>query len=258
MSVVYINRPIGSAKAKKKYLYRYMDYEKAISLLRGEKLKFSELREWKNNDPYETVVIDGKYTIDGKSYEYPLKGKVYAMCFTEQYSCEAQWNAYGKKTKRQQKPYIEIKFDCTALISALEAMDAVPFFGKVSYFETNCFKQTVLECFKSKEAKIALKNKVKLTQKRLKLLLRPLLIKRIAFAYENEWRLFLTDDDIYSSNGLQTIPGLKNAIEGVIVGPCDETVFEQVKKEMSQYISEERIHQSYLRKQKKTCSFNLD
>lgn len=231
-----------------KIIYKYLTLNSALKLLQNNTLLFSNPAAWQ--DPYEKKVVEAKFVVDGKTLDFPLKDKVFAACFTEQYSCEAQWRAYayGKKDV-----VVELAFDMGKLLNALLQMDTVPAFGKMKYCRTVEFSKEVTSCLKSKVAKKALLSKKWDSINNLKYTLRPLYLKRVAFAYENEWRIFLTELDLFSSSGLQTIPNLCDSIDSIIIGPCKDNVqFNKAKSKIIRFLPNVTIHQSYIRKEGKT------
>ena len=221
-----------------------MTLDNALKLLSTSSLKFSSLTSWK--DPYEKKVIEAKYIINNNKISYPIKGKFLATCFTEQYSCEAQWKAYSGN-KRQ--PCVEIFFNKEKLLEKLDETGAYSYIGKVEYCATKVFSQKVSSCFNSNAAKKAFLSKAPMKPNNLKYTLRPIYIKRLSFAYENEWRLILTNEDIYDNDGIVNIPNLLDCIDGVVIGPCkDQTEYLSAKKKLENYIPSNHIHESYLRK----------
>lgn len=235
-------------------LYKYMTLDNAIKVLSDSYLRFSYPASW--NDPYEKKALEGKYIINNKNVNYPIKDKFLATCFTEQYSCEAQWKMYSYN-KRQ--PCVEFIFNKDKLLQAFEKMGAHVFIGKVEYCSTKEFSKKVCDCFKSITSKKTFMAKNPLKPDNLKYILRPMYIKRQAFAYENEWRVILTNDDIYDSDGNVSIPNLIDCIEGIVVGPCkDYNEFQSVKSKLYSLNSNLIIHESYINKDsKRTMTFCL-
>lgn len=257
---VSINRRDLSSKPER--IYKYMDFNGAVNLLKNGCIKFSNPQAWATTDPYETKVVSGKYRFgNGKCFPFPLKDDIYVSCFTEQYSCEAQWKSYAKQGSKM--PCIQFQFNMQKLIDAIESTGAMMVYGKVAYYETNSFCKAVCDCFSSNVAKSAFLNISKgITMNRLKYVAKPLLVKRMAFAYENEWRFMLTADDVYDPYGLVYIPNLLDAVERIIIGPCsDASAFNKVKDELTTLTANHNItiQESYIRKQSKGVTiFNID
>lgn len=199
-------------------LYKYMPWEYALSMLENDTLYFSNPCDWR--DRYEKKVLCGRFAVgDGKVKAFPLKDKIFATCFTSEYSCEAQWKMYlPDNSHKAGKPdvVIEIAFNRERLFDALSKMRKDIYIGKVVYCPQNEMQSFVRKCFATKSAVKALLSDKPLAKCHIGHLLKPLLFKRKAFAYENEWRLFVTEE-LLAMNHTLYIPDLKECIDYVLV-----------------------------------------
>lgn len=265
MSVISINCPERKVHSTNdKFLYKYMDLQFAINLLKDEELYFSAPTNWK--DPYEQKVINGCFHIDSSkhSIKYPLKDRIFACCFTELYSCEAQWKMY--KSSKKNEPTVEIQFNKEKLLKAIELTDRVAFIGKVKYYNTGDFSEAVANCFRSKAAIKSLTKKDPRSTDDIKCILKPMFIKRRGFEYEQEWRIIITDEDVYCNDSFSTypkvdIPGLVDCVERIIIAPVtdkNDSAVDDIKKTLSKYIDPKKISVSSLYKgSKRTSIFNI-
>lgn len=199
-------------------LYKYMPWDFALSMLKNDCLYFSNPCDWR--DRYEKKVLNGKFSIkESKARSYPLKDVIFATCFTSEYSCEAQWKMYlpaKPSNNATQNVVVEIAFNRKRLFEALSKMHKDIYFGKVVYYPQNELQSFIKKCFATKDAVKALLSTQPLAKTNVIHLLKPLLFKRKAFAYENEWRLFVTAELLAKNNTLY-IPDLKSCIDYIVV-----------------------------------------
>ena len=161
----------------KKVIYKYMPLEFALNSLKEKYLWFVNPAVWK--DPFEKKFINAEYNNSGKNIEFPLKGRVFCTCMTQTRTSEAYWNAYNGGQLG-----ISFTFSREKLLEVLndfsKKSDFEIYIGKVIYLHTPELKQkdlSAISVFKSdfkwnKETQLQL-----------------LLLKRIAFEYENEIRI---------------------------------------------------------------------
>lgn len=234
----------GSGSVPK--LYKYLQWDYAIELLERSSLYFSNPRDW--NDRYERKVLEGRYTIDNrKSIAYPLKDKVFATCFTSEYSCEAQWKMYLHDNTKKNNIAVEIEFDREKLFAELMQHHKDLYFGEVVYYPQNSFRFFVEKSLGTKVGMKALKARNPLSSNVLGTLLRPLLFKRMAYSYEKEWRLFITEELLTKNNRLY-VPNLIECIDCVIVdfSKLSDGDKEKKKTQLLKYIPENKIRETKL------------
>ena len=122
----------------KKLLYKYMPLERALDLLKNQRLWFANPTIWK--DPFEKRFIENKYVIGGVQKDFPWKDRVYAMCMTQTATSEAYWNAYVNNDIG-----ISFKFNRLALLTELERISNTNgvriYVGKVEYQKTSDIKR---------------------------------------------------------------------------------------------------------------------
>lgn len=227
-------------------LYKYLQWDYAIELLDRSSLYFSNPRDW--NDRYERKVLEGKYAVDNKkSMDYPLKDKVFATCFTSEYSCEAQWKMYLHDNARKNNIAVEIEFDREKLFAELMLHHKDLYYGEVVYYPQNCFRSFVEKCLGTKAGMKALKAMNPLSPNTLGTLLRPLLFKRMAYSYEKEWRLFITEE-LLSKNNRLYVPNLIECIDCVIVdfSKLSDSDKEKKKAQLQKYVPENKIRETKL------------
>lgn len=165
-----------------KTLYRYMDYEK----LEDKKLWVSNPSSWK--DPYETLFLDSEYLFRGKRKEkHKYYNRVFCICLTTTNLSEAAWKVYGTPTK--------FSVDTMLLRKILEeqSKNYEIFIGKVSYVSQTSLK---------KESIYKLLNEDQIRFDCSEPWIRLLLLKRMAYKYEDEIRIFFVSKDINECKGL--------------------------------------------------------
>lgn len=177
MEIQYINIDEGEFISKK-MIYKYMPLDYAIETIKNRYLWFSNPEKWK--DPFEKRFINAKYLVNKNLYDFPLKGKVFSTCLTQTTSCEAHWSNYANgqigislKIKRQQ------------LLEILKCNtdDYDIYIGKVNYLRTDEIRKRLSEIEQIKDfSPLNLNNR--------EMLIRLLLLKRVAFRYEDEIRIF--------------------------------------------------------------------
>lgn len=237
MSFIHIkaaNIPQIKKQYPPKVLYKYIPLNYALQLLQDNTLYFSNPTSWK--DRYEKKVILGKWVVNGIKQSYPLKDKIYATCFTSEYSSEPQWTMYlSNHSQAKLSEAVEICFDFDKLRNLLAPHDV--YFGQMKYHRQHELRQYVAACFQSKVARKAFTSKNPLAKKNIRYLLRPLLFKRKAFAYENEWRLFIDASKL--NHSCLYVPNIKDAINEIIIDTKNSTPADiaRIKAQIALHIS---------------------
>lgn len=217
-------------------LFKYMPLESALSLVIDKYLWFANPVIW--NDPFEKKFIEGKYEINGKKVDFPLKEKVFCSCMTETATSEAYWNAYqngqlGISFKFKRKKLLEILYGLT---------DYDVYIGKVKYVVTNCLNKNISDIAELKSTKqIDIHN--------VDLQIKLLLLKRVSFCYENEIRILIVQKNKTNCKGLK-IPvspvGITELIDTVTIDPRAEKHTEKMLKEYFKSFGLKKVYKSQL------------
>ena len=177
-------------KFLKKQLYRFTTIPKVKKSLIDKEILFSKLERW--NDPYERYFLKAKYLINNNYKYLPAKGNIFCLCLTERYNSEAYWKTYSPM-----EDGLKIVFNTEELLKKLNKLRNVKvYIGQVEYRNTNEFPKVFS---KNKKYRIfvdpqMLKNEIlngEIGEEQIKLML----IKRKAFLYEEEIRIFLVPKD---------------------------------------------------------------
>ena len=176
----------------KKLLHKFMPLEYALNTLEGKHLWFANPVTWK--DPFEKRFIEATYKDSkGKISHFAWKDRVFCVCMTETSTSEAYWNTYSN-----QSIGIELKFNRERLLQALEILSANNkmniFIGKVEYMKTSDIKKPL------HSIPFAPPCNIKISTQECKA--RLLLLKRIAYKYEDEIRIMIVKKDKLKNNGI--------------------------------------------------------
>lgn len=166
----------------KKLLYKYMPLERVLEMLTNKTIWFANPTIWK--DPFEKRFIENMYNIDGVQRQYPWKDRVYCMCATQTATSEAYWNAYSAG-----EIGVSIKFNRQNLLNELDRLAAAGnriYIGKVQYQQTQNIKAALSGNAFLNPSGIPITS---LGKEELKVKL--LLLKRLAYQYENELRFLI-------------------------------------------------------------------
>lgn len=190
MAVNFINTTEADFLSKK-VIYKYMPLEFALSSLKEKYLWFVNPIIWK--DPFEKRFINAEYDEGGNNIEFPLKGKVFCICMTQTQTSEAYWNIYnagqlGISFTFSREKLLEILND----FSNNNNYDI--YIGKVIYLHTPELKQSKLSNISVFGSNFKWNKK---TQIQL------LLLKRIAFEYENEIRIIMIKRNKTKEDGVK-------------------------------------------------------
>lgn len=154
--------------------YRYIPFETLYDTIENDKLFFSYPQFW--DDPFESLMLDRK-DISCKCF-----------CSRSNENEDAGWSVYASRSKTT--PVVRYSIDVIKFLDCLNNYCTVNgnvsiYIGKVDY------------SYSRKEISYLISNQSK--QSSLKNLLTLLLLKRPAFAYENEIRIFVVDTQ-YKTN----------------------------------------------------------
>ena len=173
---------VGEEKSKQDHMfYKYMNVERAMQFLKTGEYYFVEPTAWQ--DPYEKRF----YTADYSHFNSFVPGVTYATCLTDKISNEAAWKMYrdeGGGLKNR-----SVRFDirrCEMLrYMDIEVKDAKIVFGKANY------RHTTSEINKLHMPDNRSQYEEYFSDFSEDAFLKLLLIKRKAFEYESEVRMFL-------------------------------------------------------------------
>ena len=185
---------INTTKEKflsKKLLFKYMPLEFALGTIKEKYLWFCNPVIWK--DPFEKRFIEAKYQVGNKEVGFPLKGRLFCSCMTQTPTSEAHWNNYSKG-----QIGISLKINRESLVNVLKKYtnDYNVYIGKVNYIKTNDLKKKISEI-------PGIGTIQPLTLSNHELLIKLLLLKRIAFKYEDEIRIIIVKKHKTKENGIK-------------------------------------------------------
>lgn len=164
-----------------------MTLENALSSLENNSLWFCNPKEWQ--DPFERRFVEASYKNNstGKITKFPWLDKSFCCCMTQTTVSEAFWNAYSNGTIG-----ISFRFYRDKLLGALKKSNCDIYIGKVEYMKTNDIEKDLhLIPFHGGNNKYPSKN----------FLARLMMLKRIAFSYEDEIRIIIVKNKKTKSQG---------------------------------------------------------
>lgn len=183
-------------------LFKYMTIKTALTCLGNRNIMFQEPSQWK--DQYESRFYCADYSALPFYAQHPeWVNKLYACCFTTNPQCEAAWKMYGSDFGNDDEKYcVRFKIKRTALRDCLNSYALTnnmrEYEGKVTYQMTN---YTIDHLH---EPQIVRRNGHLVNNAdydkyfngfHFPNYLRLLLIKRKAFEYEEEFRIFLVPNE---------------------------------------------------------------
>lgn len=212
-------------------LYKYMNVKYAIEFLRTGRFLMNEPSAW--SDPYERRF----YTADYSNIEGFKPHRIHCTCFTQKCSNEAAWRMYSSKDTGIASRTVRFEFRRSALLQALDrGLDSGRvYLGNASYDYTS--KQ--IDGLHLKKNPLYQKH---FSSFSLDKFLNLLLIKRKAFEYEQEVRMFLVGEDagdIWDETGIEVsrkqflvFPTeiMQQMIKSISVDPiCDDLEYNMIK-----------------------------
>lgn len=177
---------------KSKVLYKHMSLENALRTLNDKYLWFANPSTWK--DPFEKRFLEAKYIKKGKEVDFNWKGKVFCTCLTQTQTSEAYWNVY-----KQGNIGIEFKIYRKKLLEELTKYDGTYkiFIGRAEYLKSSDIKKEL----RSIPFNPAIEADVKLNSDIFAS--RLFLLKRVAFAYEDEIRIIVVKKNATKEDGIK-------------------------------------------------------
>lgn len=190
-------------------LHKYMPLEYALKTLNEKKLWFANPTSWK--DPFEKRFIEAQYkSKSGRLSSFAWKDKVFCICMTQTATSEAYWNTYS-----YQQIGIEFRVNKRQLYNELLKIQSQYdiYIGKVEYMKTSDIKKKPI-------SSIPFGNPIpKVNSSEWKA--RLLLLKRIAYKYEDEIRIILVKKNKTKEQGINLEYQCKNTdlIETIVLDP---------------------------------------
>lgn len=213
----------------RKSLFKYMPLERVLEMFTNKTIWFANPTIWK--DPFEKRFIQNTYNIGGVLKPYPWKDRVYCMCATQTATSEAYWNAYSAG-----EIGVSIKFNRQNLLNELDRLAAAGnriYIGKVQYQQTQDIKAALSgnTFLNPTGAPITSLGKEELK-------VRLLLLKRLAYQYENELRFFVVRDKAAKQAGTLLKYNIENTdlVDSISLDPRIGTMtFELLRKEFENH-----------------------
>ena len=174
----------------KKLLHKFMPLEYALETLNNQHLWFANPTTWK--DPFEKRFIEATYRgPSGETYKFAWKDRVFCICMTQTATSEAYWNTYS-----QHSIGVELKFIRKKLLEVLEqlAENYDIFIGKVEYMKTADIQKNL--------SNIPFNPQFNHNIKTMECKARLLLLKRIAYKYEDEIRIMVIKKKMTKEKGI--------------------------------------------------------
>ena len=218
MSITYLN--LNPADLPER-IFKYMSLQNAVKSINDDTVWFSNPEEW--NDPYESFFMNNAYDKAGAPFDFPVKNKLYASCFTAVPNSEAQWHAYAENG-------VSIKFDILTadFLQKLDNLSKIydVYIGRVVYLPTGVLKKDSVPDILSAMGHLKIiKND---TEKALCLML----CKRHAFEYEGEIRVFLVSKNSQTDEkkGVKVNVNLKSITDRYTISPLKREVQMVIKE----------------------------
>ena len=164
----------------KKYLFKHMSLNYVMRNLEDKTLLFSNPETW--SDPFEKRFINASYVKpNGTEIPFPWKGRVYCSCFTQEIVSEAHWMIHSSSVIPME--FIVYRDELLREVERYKDKFQI-FVGKVEYiYQTEFSNELTKIPFDPPMSSYDITSDI--------LLGRLLLLKRKAFAYEDEFRIIL-------------------------------------------------------------------
>lgn len=230
---------------KPRRIYKYIRINKAVEWMlnpNGGKLIFKEPNAWE--DPTEKAMYEAKLLDkDGNEYRHP---KVFASCFTKNIASDASWTVYQhvKVNDTQPRGCIKLSIRFEGLLSQLrkwikeeekKGRKFTLYYGNVVYKEWDDIEKVQIP--KSSIRQKVFNDSAPIQENFLKLLL----LKRKAYEYENELRIFLVlEGGNVNSNELNVPIKWNKCLRKIYYGKdCDPMELSKLNNSLFKNIVEE-------------------
>ena len=191
-----------------KLLHKYMSLEYALKTLSNKQLWFANPITWKKKK--KKRFIEATFINNGKTTNFQWKNKVFCICMTQTATSEAYWNTYSNS-----QIGIEFRINKDILFNELESIKNQYdiFIGKVEYMKTADIRKVPLSHIPFSEP-VPVLNTPEWNA-------RLLLLKRIAYKYEDEIRIILVKKSKTQENGINLNYNCTNTelIHSIILDP---------------------------------------
>lgn len=204
--------PINIPKLYKRKLYRYIPLKYVQSMIEDKILTFVNPKLW--NDPFERIYLETDYSKLG----YTRPNKVYCLCTRNSIDNEeASWKVYSDG----KEPLIRVELDIVHLFEQLETFakqhNCNLYFAQVDYtYKENEIRKELSTSpmfYNDFFSNFSEKSYVRLMS-----------LKRPAFAYEKEFRLFVVpqlNSDISTMEDILQVPIKYNMFRRFDICPCE-------------------------------------
>ncbi len=203
-------------------LYKYMPLEMALATVNDKYIWFNNPCLW--NDPFEKRFINATYILDKKEIDFPLKDRIFCTCMTQTTTSEAHWKAYSGNDLG-----ISFKYKRSKLLEILNqhTSDYEIYIGKVDYLRTKDIKKKISEIE-------GIKDIVPLSLYNRELQIKLVLLKRIAFKYENEIRIIIIKKYKTEQKGIKLVfkNNANELIDRITLDPSVGVHTEKMLKEL--------------------------
>lgn len=174
-----------------KTLYRFVPVERLLQILIEKQITFVNPELWE--DPFEKMYISGTYNVAGTKKTWPLRNKIFSLCWTKTAASEAFWKGYTPLNDG-----VRISLNTEKFAYYLESFHEVDVYvGRVDYRLTN-------DILRYKKDKDYMRNKLLSDNPYENLEL--LLLKRKTFKYEDEIRFILIPRKKIKENKFYHVP----------------------------------------------------
>ncbi len=208
MKIEFINTTESDFLAKT-LIHKFLPIEYALDMLRNKYLWFANPMEWK--DPFEKRFIEAEYS--GKQFTW--RDRVFCTCLTGTSTSEAFWNTYPNGDIG-----IQLRIRREALLQSLNDFilsnpDCYVFIGKIEYKKTSEITTKPLSAIPFNPLLRDTNTNSRYFKSRL------LLLKRVAFQFENEYRIVIVKKKKTKEHGVKMQYSIKNEdlIDTILLDP---------------------------------------
>lgn len=178
----YKNITFADSYNIKSSLYKYMDIESAIRFLQTTKMSYVEPSKW--YDPFERRFYEADY----RAIEGFVKPKLFATCFTSKIANESSWVMYSYfKNGLASK---SIRFEINPLVY-YDMLDSYGELANTKIFISNVNYELSEQNIKALHKQTSVYHKQYFDDFCIKKFIDLMLIKRKAFEYEKEVRVYI-------------------------------------------------------------------
>jgi len=182
-NITFINISEEEFKPNKPPMFKVVPEEYILDTIGpNHALWFSSPEQWK--DPMETIFLNAEYVRKGRSTGHPLRGKVFCTCFSSERVSEPQWKMYSEGGLS-----ICLEINKNKLLEELDAYAARTgiriYIGKIEYVTTRDIDRDIknIPFLGYKDGVFSIDDE--------ECQIKTLLLKRNAFLYEGEIRIFI-------------------------------------------------------------------